>query len=489
MIIKLNNLKNYLSQKRNGTFLLYIYYALIFSSLLSGQSIPFSGDFRFKDYASLSEPLTIDQLISLSLIASGTKPTEMAAIEESIHAAVKGLKQYLDDNSKSESETDTGELVLRYMHENYLKKYYYSQTKLNILINTGNYNCVSSSVFYLILNRSIGLSTYGIQTQDHAFCAVQAEATVDAVDVETTNIWGYNPGTKKEFHDDFSRQTGFAYVPPGKYAERLKMGDRELIGLILQNRIVEHQEKFQYAEALKLAADRLVLTASSQALKDYFDSLQNLAAWYNSRGEYEKGINVFQTSEEGPYNLPDFLIETRYQLVYNFCGSVLRSGDSDTAAEILQQYKELVPESLLQELTFLIEEVRLDSIMKKGYSTSTIEQILSSREKGLITPKRAEEMLVFLYAGEAERISLEKGYLDALVFLTETDSGIRESREFTRLLSVYKQNYAVTVHNEAVVHLRAEEWDKAEAILREGLNVLPGNTLLSDDLKKLEKMQ
>ena len=118
--------------------------------------------------------------------------------------------------------------------------------------------------------------------------------------------WGYDPGSKKDFNSEFTNQTGFVYVPPGDYNQRTILGDKDMAGLILQNRIVENQKLNRYDLALSLAADRLVLTGSDLAQKDYFDSLQNMAAWYNRMKEYGKGDRHY--SSRRPKGLMSCLI-------------------------------------------------------------------------------------------------------------------------------------------------------------------------------------
>ena len=60
------------------------------------------------------------------------------------------------------------------------------------------------------------------------------------IDVETTNPFGFNPGARKDFTDSFGKVTGFAYVPPGNYSDRRSIGEKELLSLILYNRVSEY---------------------------------------------------------------------------------------------------------------------------------------------------------------------------------------------------------------------------------------------------------
>ncbi len=467
-----------------------ILFSLILILLEAGQvdalNVPFQSNPRIAEMGLIAEPLNTQELIILLLLASGTDNEEIPANTERLGALIAELPVYIQERK---GDVPTGEAVLIYLHEKVLKNYRLDQTRLDVLLDTGSYNCVSSAALYLLLSRSINLETFGIHSVDHVFCAVKPSGSSVAIDVETTNIWGYNPGEKKDFESEFTSSTGYVYVPPGDYSNRIKLEDKDMAGLILQNRIVELQKKNRYIEALSLAADRLSLTGSRQAEKDYFDSVQNLAAWYNNLHQYEEGILVINTAEKGSFELPSFLKETRYQLVYNLCGSILNRGDTDLAEKLLLEYQQLLPENVFQELSFLIEEKRLDQLIKEGYSESTVNEIEASFSMGLITEKRAAEMITYLLAKEAERLSLNGGYLEGLLFLRDAMTGFHMGADLSHLISVYEQNYAVSIHNTAIPFLNSRDYEKAKALIREGLSYIPDNPILQKDLANLESRE
>jgi hypothetical protein len=158
----------------------------------------------------------------VSLIASGTEP---GMIDEYIQKMENILASA--PNATGDAVVD-GETLLEWMHEGYLKRYVEAQTRLDVLLDNGTYNCVSSAVFYLILARSMGLPVLGVLTTDHAFCRIP---TADGgIDVETTTPYGFDPGSRREAVDSFTGRTGFSYVPPGNYSRRRDIG-REGIDL------------------------------------------------------------------------------------------------------------------------------------------------------------------------------------------------------------------------------------------------------------------
>ena len=82
-----------------------------------------------------------------------------------------------------------------------------------------------------------------------------AAVTVDGtpVDVETTNVHGFDPGKKKEFTDSFGAVTGYSYVPPSNYADRTTISLQELLALVLYNRASEAAQQGRYREAVNPA--------------------------------------------------------------------------------------------------------------------------------------------------------------------------------------------------------------------------------------------
>ncbi|GAB7140209.1 hypothetical protein RsTz2092_01570 [Deferribacterales bacterium RsTz2092] len=171
-----------------------------------------------------------------------------ATIENAVHELLPALPQ---NDQKTQAE-----FILRYIHNKFLKTYEPKQTRLDVLLATGTYNCVSSANLYMLLTQAAGIQTVGVITKDHAFISVLAGG--QAIDVETTNRYGFDPGSKKEFKDEFGSSTGFAYVPQGNYHDRRDISPLELISLIMSNRLADANQG-SHDEVIPLAIDRATL--------------------------------------------------------------------------------------------------------------------------------------------------------------------------------------------------------------------------------------
>jgi tetratricopeptide (TPR) repeat protein len=250
------------------------------------------------------------ELAEIALWASGADPYAAVTVNKvktTYMAVIESLVEELSGAAAGNgaarsgapwSDTEKAEAVLRFMYEKTLKRYSLNQTQLDVLLSTGTYNCVSSAVLYLILGTSVGLDIKGVVTRDHAFITVHADGADDLIDIETTNKFGFNPGSKKEFTDNFGKTTGFAYGPPGNYRNRAQISPIELVSLIISNRISALESRKRFADALPLAIDRAALLETrehpvdsplfSDPAHDRMDRIFNVAgSLLNSRKEDE----------------------------------------------------------------------------------------------------------------------------------------------------------------------------------------------------------
>ena len=218
---------------------------------------------EFYNKISGDSELSWTDLSELALWVSGD--TSLTNLQKIIDAASS-----LKNSDIPSSERERAEYILSFMHTNFLRTYSVYQTRLDTIFSNGRFNCVSSAVLYTILCKSAGIKTSGVITKEHALVIVHIND--QNIDVETTNRYGFDPGNRKEFHDQFGRLTGFAYVPVNNHRDRQTINPVELVSLILHNRIAEHERTNRYAEAVPLASDRAALLRGNSSSYNNFDS-------------------------------------------------------------------------------------------------------------------------------------------------------------------------------------------------------------------------
>ncbi|MDA3810654.1 MAG: hypothetical protein PF518_10055, partial [Spirochaetaceae bacterium] len=303
---------------------------MIISIYLSAQElpriIPLS---EFVMFSSISGDLTREKFIKASLMASGSKQ-----IANDTNKLVNFINETVLKVGTIPQEYEKGEIILQLLHDSIFNSYNEEQTRIDTVLNNGTFNCVSSAVIFMAVGRAAGLNIQGVRTPDHAFASIHINGNI--VDVETTNEWGYDPGKKKEFTDSFSGSTGYNYVPPGNYRLRKDINDKQMIGLILQNRIAELQRINNHKETVPLAVDRYALTLTDDAKKDMYDTFSNYASQLNGSGQYMKGISFLEDAIHR-WSSSANVTKAIEALVHNYILSLIEEGKTIDAENFLNE--------------------------------------------------------------------------------------------------------------------------------------------------------
>jgi hypothetical protein len=142
------------------------------------------------------------------------------------------------------------ENILIYLHNLIFNKYSADSDTIDLLINNGEFNCVSSSILYALFLRKYGFDVYGMEVPDHVF--IEIDFHDEKIDVETTNKFGFDPGKKKEVLDEFGKLTGLTYVPAKDYKNRNKIDLKKLIFLVYHNSANLYFDKKDYLKSVNL---------------------------------------------------------------------------------------------------------------------------------------------------------------------------------------------------------------------------------------------
>ena len=329
---------------------------------------------------------------------------------------------------------EAAERILQLMHEEILTAYREKQTRLDVLLEEGSYNCVSSAVLYSILAKSAGFTVWAVRTADHAFSRIRVGEEV--FDVETTSPFGFNPGAKKEFKDHFGRVTGFSYVPPTSGGQRRELGDRELLALILYNRSAFHAESREYGRAVEPALDAYFLLRDKESYERLIVSFMNLASWEGMQQRYAQAVEFLQRVR-AEHQEPR-LAKLQEDILHNWVLSLDERGALDEALALL--------------------EARLRS--------------------GQFSVQEWKSLTLYTYQLKAENVS-RRDFAAATALMREAMDKVGREPELLR-------GYEVYAHNQAVKLTAAGRQEEAEGFLLQALQVLPGSPLLLKDRKILQ---
>jgi hypothetical protein len=323
-------------RRRIGTVILFA--GLIFAPLASAQArssvVPFTELTPLplsQQLSSMREPLPVETIVDAALEFSGASDAGAVAAKSRLQALLLKFRGEVADVT---DPAVLAERALTFLHRNLFVSYSVLQTRVDTALESGVYNCVSSAVLYLVLARSVGLSVGGVRTPDHAFCTVLVNG--QQVDVETTNPYGFNPGARKEFTDSFDKVTGYSYVPPGNYRDRRAIGEKELLSLILYNRVAEYVDGRALRDALQPAVSAFELMGSDETRATMTDVFTAYVDLLGDRRDFTQAVqfaDAVKASFGGIVNLD----RARSDLYHNWVVTLVDSQALSDAETLLAQ--------------------------------------------------------------------------------------------------------------------------------------------------------
>jgi tetratricopeptide (TPR) repeat protein len=435
-------------------------------------------------------------LAEISLWASGSGG-EAGALMNRLGEAVRELG---GSPELPRSPRERGEYILTWMHDKFLRAYSLPQTRLDALLTGGRYNCVSSAVLYLILGNAAGLEIRGVMTRDHAFAAVRAGD--EWIDVETTNPYGFDPGNRREFHDQFGKVTGFAYVPARNYRDRADISPLELISLIFSNRIAELERQNRFAEAVPLAINRAALLPGGASgagepvpffedpRRDLMNRLFNLGAFLLKNGREEDAL---RWAALAGVRYPD---EERWQefifaAANNRLIKQIRAGRLADARDSLNLLAPVLGAANFDRLDTVLTDTELmdgaSRIKNAGEARAVIAAIGRAEGRRILPAARAGELRVFAVEKAASLFAAARDWTGAIAWLEEALEQYGPSSRLEQNLRNARSNLAIDYHNRFAAAWNRRDREEAERILEEGLTLFPGNQQLLADKAVVER--
>ncbi len=447
----------------------------------------------------LGEPLTLDEAIRAGLLASGIETGRLSAYEARLCAFLDGLAESaeiatpaladtaLADTALADTalaEATRAEAVLAYLHAHILRRYELNATTLDLILDEGRFNCVSSAYLYLLALKRIGIKAYGVRTEDHAFCLVRAGER--DIDVETTSAYGFDPGTKKEFADTFGRTTGYSYVPPGHYAQRRTIGEKELAALIISNRAADLERRGAYREALALGSAYAALAPSAEGKAFLVSRIGNLLAEQQRRREARDSeallAAAFEQIGDEPrllelhamvaYNAAVALAEAGHweevlaralklrggpldakaaalgdAALQNLVGWRIAAGDYAEARALVQRGAPAGSPGAIGRLRAEITEAELDNAARRLPFREALARAERLAEEGELERRRLDEFVIYLYGSEAQKTARRGDWLGAAELAAEGAARLPSAASLAQAAGVYRQNFAAEAHN------------------------------------------
>lgn len=172
-------------------------------------------------------PVSGEVLLRAALRASGVNdPARLAQLEKRARTAYEALAKKLP----KEDRTAIGKKLLESMHGAVLRGYEAHQSAVDVLLETGVFNCVSSAILFNVFARWAGFDTGGLEWESHASAYVVVAGR--RVTVETTTAGGFGKLMNEADHARFIEEFKLPKAPLGKPRE---VSDAVLVALVPMN--------------------------------------------------------------------------------------------------------------------------------------------------------------------------------------------------------------------------------------------------------------
>lgn len=443
--------------------------------------------------------LSADEIFKLSLLFSecsleSPEGRECLAIFENIKTEVCS-----QEYKKLEPE-DRGRAILKLLYRDYLKSYRFNQTRTNVALKTGVYNCVSSAILYLAAVKAAGLDVRGQKTPDHAFCTVYIPGNKNGqykkIDVETTNPYGFNPGSKEAVENEDKIQ-GYYVVPKKFYTNRQEVSDRIFTGLIAGNICADCIENNDYNKAISVGAARYLLVrneqskAATQARHDFDVLAGNYINTNPGSAVVSNELLDWFTSFIDRWGITEFLQQNMDNAMYNLLVLCTQEKNLSLAAASFEKNKKYLTQKEIATSQEIITDIILDINQQEATGQSQIELI----NDFLSNPDYQEEAFqnrAKLYLENAWLSVLNKcmniqAYEEGYEKSAEALESLPQSSKIKKMQKSFYDNCIVLIHNKFADQANAGNYDKARFILEEGLQKYPDDKTLKSDLTLLNK--
>ncbi|NTV53136.1 MAG: hypothetical protein HGA76_09020 [Candidatus Firestonebacteria bacterium] len=274
-------------------------------------------------------------------------PVEAALIASGVHDA-GARKVYLEklnawaqtarrETAACATPLAKAERLLAWMHAGPARNGYQpTQSSLAVLLDEQTFNCVSVTLLFNYLARSLDLDTRAVEVPTHVFSVIYGKDG-GTCDVETTSAGGVDPGAHPEVVRGLLAEKQLVYVSARNPEMRREVGELGLAAAVYYNRGVLCSQEKKYPEALK--ADFCCLSLDPEFPQAVQNTLATLNNWSLSLVEQKQYAEAVRVVTSGMDLVPqDLGFQDTRRLVYTrWAEEARQAGRTEEALAILRQ--------------------------------------------------------------------------------------------------------------------------------------------------------
>ena len=413
------------------------------------------------------------------LIASGaTDHAKLQAYLKKLDELEKQARAALGD---AKTPYEKGKKLLEFIHAGPMAKGYVGgQTNLDTLLDTGNFNCVSSAVLYNVLGRRFGLDLWAIEIPEHVFsCLHDGDKRIE---IETTNKLGFDPSRDPEARKKVM-PAGKVYMPARNTKDRREINELQLVAVICSNQSVELSKANKHREAIRACFRTLCLDPKhEQAAGNVLAHFMNWGVDLMKHKQFERALAVIEVGLElapGDSGLKN----NRKVAFQDYAAATLKAGKPSEAVAILKRAAKQAGD---KEFT----KAQADLFVRRGEEmlrAKGLDEALAVAEQGLkaIDGKPRAELLEWrngLFLRQASELVGKKDYEAALAML-------KRGQALDPAFKGFQQNTIATFNQWAGTFMNKKDWAGAIKIYEKGLKQCPGDKILSHNIKYCQQQQ
>ena len=413
-------------------------------------------------------------------------------------------KEVTSSEIMSLAEEERGRAILKLLYRDYLAAYSLNQTKIDVAMDKGFYNCVSSAVLYMAAAKAAELDVRGQRTTQHAFCSIYVPMAggkpgqVKKIDVETTNPYGFNPGSKEEIEHE-SQIRKYYVVPKKYYSNRVEVSDGIFTGLIAGNLCSDYIKAENYKKAIPLGAARweAVCNENPKSIASVRNEFDILAANYvnlipASAAAYSSTLDWLSTFIDRWGN--DAFLQKNLDVAFiNLLVLCNNEQDYPLAKSAYENYIGRVSPPQISKADEIITDI---IILSKTNDLSTEEKIdatnrlLATKDlSSSVRQKRAQLHLESFWLDRLNALMNSREYEEGFVSAAQALLQLPKSTKIKAMQNNFYNNSIAIIHNNFARQANAGKFEEAEAILIQGLEKFPEDKTLTKDLADLQRVR